>query len=263
MAWLERWQQRNGPVLSAWFDAVAKLEAFSSLAALAHDHPDWCYPRFDEDGDDVFAAENLGHPLLPTDGCVRNDVRLGPAGRLLLVTGSNMSGKSTLLRSIGVNAMLAQAGSVVCATGLVMKPVVVGTSMRVSDSLADGVSFFMAELRRLKTIVDEARACAESDRCMLFLLDEILQGTNSRERHLAVERILEHLLDCKATGAVSTHDIDLAQSPEISTSCDCVHFREAFVQCDGKETMTFDYRLREGVCPTTNALKLLEHVGLA
>jgi DNA mismatch repair ATPase MutS len=134
--------------------------------------------------------------------------------------------------------------------------------MRVSDSLADGISFFMAELQRLKAIVDEAKTCTTSNRCMLFLLDEILQGTNSRERHLAVERIIGHLLASNATGAISTHDIDLAGSESIAPLSQCVHFRESFARQNGRETMTFDYRLRQGVCPTTNALKLLEYVGL-
>ena len=144
---------------------------------------------------DRFRARQLGHPLLPAETCVANDVEIGPAGSFLLVTGSNMSGKSTLLRAIGVNAVLAQAGAPVCAEQLSLPPVVLATSMRIRDSLETAVSFYMAELMRLKEIVDLARdANPEKDHTLLYLLDEILLGTNSKERHIAVVRVLQHLL---------------------------------------------------------------------
>lgn len=183
---------------------------------------------------------------------------------MLLVTGSNMSGKSTLLRAIGVNGMLAEAGGPVCARQLVLPSLVVTTSMRIQDSLEDGVSFFMAELKRLKTIVDQAAALNEGHgRVLLYLLDEILQGTNSVERHLAVSQVLSHLIGQGAIGAVSTHDLELAQAPELQGYCQTVHFRET-LHGDGVsgQQMTFDYRLRDGVATTRNAMKLLELVGL-
>lgn len=266
--WLEKWQRRNGPAVRDWLDAIGQLEAIASLARLAHDHPDWTLPQVCQREEATLAAAAIGHPLLPDEACVRNDVEVGPRGTFLLVTGSNMSGKSTLLRAIGVNVVLAQAGGPVCARHLALPPLQIATSMRISDSLADGVSFFMAELKRLKQIVDECRQ-AESDgqRTFLYLLDEILQGTNSAERHIAVSHVIGHLLTHGAIGAVSTHDLELANGPGLVDACRMVHFRETIAAAedssDGQGTMTFDYLVRPGLSPTTNALKLLELVGLA
>jgi DNA mismatch repair ATPase MutS len=195
---------------------------------------------------------------------VTNDVEVGPPGTFLLVTGSNMSGKSTLLRSIGVNVVLAQAGGPVCAASLRLPPVVLGTSILVEDSLADGVSFFMAELLRIRQIVTLADRCHAEGRAFLYLLDEILRGTNSYERQVAVRKVLLHLLRQGAIGAVSTHDLELAELKELQDHCRPVHFREDFHRdADGKPSMTFDYKMRPGVATTTNALKLLELVGLS
>ena len=174
-----------------------------------------------------------------------------------------MSGKSTLLRAIGVNAVLAQAGAPVCARRLAMPPSSLATSMRLRDSLEIGVSFYMAELLRLKRIVDQARnAGPRNGRLLLYLLDEILMGTNSKERHIAVVRVMEHLLRHDTIGAISTHDLDLATSQPLSAACCCVHFRETLHNERAERIMTFDYRLRPGVATTSNALKLLELVGL-
>ncbi|MEM8680121.1 MAG: hypothetical protein AAGF97_12305 [Planctomycetota bacterium] len=269
LARLERWQRRFGPSLEGWFHSVAELEALCSLAGLAFQHPTWAFPRVaDNEQGSTFVAQQLGHPLLVDERSVKNDVDVGVPGSFLLVTGSNMSGKSTLLRAIGLNTVLAQAGSVCCAAELDQVPIHLATSMRIDDSLEDGVSFFMAELQRLKEIVDEARICNRPDMPqLLFLLDEILQGTNSRERHLAVERILGHLVEMRATGAVSTHDLELANSESLSGVARTVHFRETFrgqdEAAETAESMQFDYQLREGVCPTSNALKLMELVGLS
>ncbi|MGW8256505.1 MAG: MutS-related protein [Thermoguttaceae bacterium] len=259
---LERWQIRYGCFARVWFRALGKFEALSSLANLANDHPDWAVPEVDLSAAS-FSAVKLGHPLLPDDICVHNAVEIGPAGTCLLVTGSNMSGKSTLLRAAGVNAVLAQAGAPVCAERMAMPPVTLATSMRLRDSLEQGVSFYMAELTRLKAIVDLARDVkGQNDRLLLYLLDEILLGTNSRERHIAVVRVLQHLVHCKAIGAISTHDLDLAASEPISDVCRCVHFRETLHDRSAEQPMTFDYMLRPGMATTTNALKLLEIVGL-
>ncbi|MBC8351941.1 MAG: hypothetical protein H8E66_08120 [Planctomycetes bacterium] len=261
LARLETWQATEGKYTRAWFDALGEFEAIASLASLAHDNPGWCYPEVSATTDRV-AGTSVGHPLLKDDERVANDVEIGPVGNFLLVTGSNMAGKSTLLRSIGINAVLAEAGSPVCAATWKMPPLAVATSMRISDSLEDHVSFFMAELRRLKEIVDLATDAQGGERRLLFLLDEILQGTNSTERHIAVVEVLSHLLESEAFGAVSTHDLELASSPEISNSCTTVHLRETLHGTGEAETMTFDYQLRLGIAPTTNALKLLELVGL-
>ena len=262
---LERWKSKYGKQARDWFDSLGQTEALAALAKLAGDEPDWEFPTvYAASGDQevIVGGDQVGHPLLD-EGRVRNDVQMGPVGTVLLVTGSNMSGKSTLLRSVGSNVVLAQMGSVVCADKFKCPPVRIETSMRIADSLADGVSFFMAELKRLKEIVDTAKEHAtDNPRRLLFLLDEILQGTNSVERQVAVSRVVRKLIDDKAIGAISTHDLDLADTSELSKACQTVHFSEQFVEQDGKKTMTFDYQMKPGIAQTTNALKLLEIVGL-
>ena len=262
---LERWKAKHGKQARDWFDSLGQTEALVALAKLAGDEPDWVFPTVyaaSSDQEVVVGGQQVGHPLLD-EGRVRNDVQMGPVGTVLLVTGSNMSGKSTLLRSVGSNVVLAQMGTVVCANNFKCPPVRIETSMRIADSLADGVSFFMAELKRLKEIVDTAKEHASNNpRRLLFLLDEILQGTNSVERQVAVSRVVRKLIDDKAIGAISTHDLDLAETAELAKACQTVHFSEQFVEKDGKKTMTFDYQMKPGIAQTTNALKLLEIVGL-
>ncbi|WP_164102160.1 MutS family DNA mismatch repair protein [Candidatus Laterigemmans baculatus] len=262
---LERWQAQYGTAAEEWFAALGQLEALESLAALHDDYPEWAVAEWTPSGPEArLTAVGLAHPLLPDGVRVANDVRIGPAGTLLLVTGSNMSGKSTLLRSVGLNVVLAGAGGPVCATSMQLPPVELTTSIRVRDSVREGVSFYMAELHRLRDCVEHARRLQhQSDRCVLYLLDEILQGTNSRERAIAVVRVLRHLIGSGAIGAVSTHDLELAEDPQLEHLAHVVHFRETIERdAQGAETMRFDYRMREGVTPTTNALRLLEWVGL-
>ena len=262
---LMRWKQLNGERVAGWLDALGQWEVLAALGQYARDHGDWVMPEVvhQTDGHVLVSASGIGHPLLPPADCVRNDVQVGPAGSVLLVTGSNMSGKSTLLRSIGDNAILAQLGGPVCARQMSLSPVRIETSMRIQDSLADGVSFFMAELKRLKQIVDIARQYEQRNDCtVLYLLDEILQGTNSRERHIAVTRVVSHLVRHHAIGAVSTHDLELGTTDELAAACRPVHFRESFRQQAGRKQMTFDYQVRTGIATTTNALELLKLVGL-
>lgn len=264
---LERWQQRSGRHVREWLRALGELEALVALATHAADHPDWHQPAVVE-GADVFDATALGHPLLAPASCVRNDVVVGPRGRVLCVTGSNMSGKSTLLRAIGVNAVLAQAGASVCATSLRMPPLSVQTSLRIVDSLAEGVSYFMAALEQLKRVVqaadDAGRARAPSARpLVLYLLDEILQGTNSIEREEAVRIVLRHLLATPAIGAITTHDLALTRTRELADHGEHVHFRETIDEHDGALRMTFDYRLHPGIATSRNALALMRLVGLS
>lgn len=262
---LERWKKKNGTLARGWFADLGEWEALCALAKLAGDQPDWVFPTVTSSGspqDAIVKGSRVGHPLLD-ETRVPNDVQIGPPGTVLLVTGSNMSGKSTLLRSVGVNIVLAQMGSVVCAESLSLPPIHIETSMRIADSLADGVSFFMAELKRLKQIVDTAKDHdGENPKRMMFLLDEILQGTNSRERQIAVSRVVRRLIDENAIGAISTHDLDLAMTDELAKACQTVHFSEQFSEIDGKKVMTFDYKMLAGIAETTNALKLLEMVGL-
>ena len=268
MAWdlllLERvaaWQRRAGRFTGEWLAAAGELEVLAAFAGVRFDHPDWAFAEIDPTAASL-TARALGHPLLPDSARVGNDVEVGPRGRLLLVTGSNMSGKSTLLRAIGVNALLAQAGAPVCAQALRMPPVAVETSGRIDDSLVEGVSFFLAELQRLQQIVARAKRSSGDSPRVLFLLDEILRGTNSEERRIAVGKIVERLLASGAIGAVSTHDLEIARVPALAGLLHDVHFRETVEEGPEGPRMTFDYRLREGLATTTNALVLLRLVGL-
>ncbi|MBX0327487.1 hypothetical protein K2Z83_07320 [Oscillochloris sp. ZM17-4] len=263
IALAEGWRRISGPRLGPWLAAVGDLEALAALAALRHDNPGWAFPTLVEGGPPTIIARGLGHPLLPPERCVTNDVQIGPPGRFLLITGSNMSGKSTFLRAVGMNVALAQAGGPVCAAELRLPPITLATSMRVQDSLAQGVSYFMAELRRLREIVDAAEAAhAAGGPVVCYLLDEILHGTNSAERQIAARRVIRHLVSLGAIGAVSTHDLALADDGSIAASADLAHFREQIAEDAGGATMRFDYTLRPGIAATTNALRLMELVGL-
>lgn len=260
---LERWQRRYGGQVRGWLEALGEGEALITLATLHFDHPAWAFPTLHDAGVPTLVAHGLAHPLLPPTRAVGNDVTVGPPGSYLLVTGSNMSGKSTLLRALGVNVVLAQMGGPVCAAALELPPLAVVTSMRVQDSLEAGVSFYMAELRRLKAIVDQADVCAGlAGPRLLYLLDEILQGTNTAERQIAARHIIRHLIDTGAIGAVSTHDLTLADAPELKPAAQEVYFTEQFTRSADGPTMSFDYRLRPGLAVSTNALKLMELVGL-
>jgi ABC-type multidrug transport system fused ATPase/permease subunit len=262
---LETWQSKFGPSVGDWFDALGELESLVSLAAVRDEYPQWATPRWIQPPEpQIVKATSIGHPLLNDESRVTNDVSVGPPGTILLVTGSNMSGKSTMLRSVGLNVALAGTGAPVCASQFQLPSVELATSIRVRDNVAEGVSFYMAELQRLKSVVEQARRLADvPDRVALFLLDEILQGTNSRERQIAVVQVLRHLRDSGAIGAISTHDLELADEPEMMSIAKLVHFRETIrPDAQGDEQMTFDYKMREGVSPTTNALRLLEIVGL-
>ncbi|CAN5353974.1 MutS family DNA mismatch repair protein [soil metagenome] len=260
LSWLERWQRAAGGSVRSWLNAAGELEALSSFAALRADHPEWVQPTIDPTADRVEAIA-LGHPLLPDDRCVKNDVTVGPTGTFLLVTGSNMSGKSTLLRSVGATIVLANAGAPVCADSMTLPQLDLWTSVRVHDSLQAGISFFMAELLRLKQITDAANTAPEHGRRLFFILDEMLQGTNTAERQIAARRIIRHLVEHGGLGAVSTHDLTLADGPELGNLAIPVHLTETVRDRGDGDAMVFDYRLRPGIAVTTNALKLMDVVG--
>jgi hypothetical protein len=252
---LLRWRARSGNRIRGWLAVLGEVEALASLAAFAFEHPEFAWPVLS--AEPRFEAKALGHPLLPRETRIGNDVGLPAAGLALVVTGSNMSGKSTLLRAMGVNAVLANAGAPVCAASLQMGPLRVATSMRVEDSLAQGVSHFYAELARLKRVIDRAKERNEA--AVLFLLDEILHGTNSRERVLGASAVVRQLLAHGALGAVSTHDLGItALERDLGGSVTNVHLEE---HVDG-DKMTFDYVLRPGVVQTSNALRLMQAVGI-
>jgi DNA mismatch repair ATPase MutS len=256
---LEKWRRRSGSRVRGWFEAAGEIDALSCLAAIRYDNPDWCFPTI---GDvPSYRAEGLGHPLISGSRRVPNDVEVGPRGSVLLITGSNMSGKSTLLRAIGVNAVLAEAGAPVCARTLRMPPCDIQTSIRIQDSLERGVSYFMAALARLKGVVDAAeRNRADGQpRVVFYLLDEILQGTNSAERGIAVQAVAQHLLDAGAIGAMTTHDLNLAGEEPLKSHAKLVHFTEVV---DERGEMSFDYQLREGIATSRNALRLMRLIGI-
>ena len=262
---LDDWRKQSGAHAADWLDALAELDALVALGTLAHDEPEWAFPLIDT-GTPSFTAKALGHPLISPVVRVANDVQVGPPATVLLVTGSNMAGKSTLLRSIGTNVMLANAGAPVCAAQLTLTPFALATSLRTGDSLAQGVSGYMAGLLSLKQILDEVdRASLERRTAILYLLDEILAGTNSIERRLAVREIARHLLGSHAIGALTTHDLALADEPTLRDAAVRVHFRETVESDDtaGKVVrMSFDYRLRPGLATSTNAMALLHALGL-
>lgn len=255
---LERWKRDHGNRSRSWLESAGEWEGLAALSILAHDHPDWNMPELDARHSTI-EASRLAHPLIAHGQAVGNDVTVGPAGTFLFVTGSNMAGKSTLLRALGVNAVLAMAGAPVCAQSLSMPPVDVWTCMRVEDSVARGVSFFMAELQRLKLVVD---ACTRAhEQPVFYLLDEILQGTNTGERQIASRRVLGQLTGTVSLGAISSHDLDLVVGTGLDERARKAHFAEQFSRGPEGPAMTFDYTLRPGLATSTNALALMELLG--
>jgi hypothetical protein len=255
---MERWRRRSGPHVRSWIQSLGAFDALATLAMVRADEPEWAVPSVDPDAD-ALVGTAVAHPLIAAGRRVANDVRVGPPGTILLITGSNMSGKSTLLRAIGLNAVLAHAGAPVCAATFTLPPIDLQTSIRVQDSLELGLSYFMAALARLKQIVDAALRQSASQRRLLYLLDEVLQGTNSVERAVAVRAVAQHLIEAGAIGAMTTHDLALATEEPLKSAATLVHFTEQVHQ-DG--TMTFDYRLRPGIATSTNALRLMQLIGI-
>lgn len=250
----EAWRERFGAAVPGWLDAVGEFEALLSLAGYAVEHPEDPWPAFVADGA-RFEAARLGHPLLQGEGVVRNDVSLGDPIRLLVVSGSNMAGKSTLLRAVGVNSVLAFAGAPVRAKSLTLSPLRLGSVVRVSDSLQTGKSLFFAAIERLKRVT----ALAGGDPPLLFLLDELLAGTNSHDRRIGAEAVLRRLVDDGAIGIVTTHDLALTEiADDLGPAAANAHFRDTLVG----DRMRFDYTLRPGVVDRGNALALMRLVGL-
>ncbi len=251
---IEDWRLRVGPSVPVWLAAVAEIEALCALGGYAYEHPQDPFPELIDEGP-RFEGLGLGHPLIPDGVCVRNDVRLDREQGLLLVSGSNMSGKSTLLRTVGLNAVLALAGAPVRASELRVSPFSLGASIRIQDSLQHGASRFYAEITRLRLLVDLAR-----DRPpLLFLLDEILHGTNSSDRRVGAEAVVRGLLARGGVGLVTTHDLALARIvDELAPRARNVHFEDHLE--NGR--VAFDYRLKDGIVTKSNALALMRAVGL-
>ncbi|MFQ5720456.1 MAG: DNA mismatch repair protein MutS [Acidobacteriota bacterium] len=252
---IERWRALVGPRVASWLQTVGEIEALGALGGYAYDNPADPFPELLDVEEPCFIGEALGHPLLPDRDCVRNDVTLDAGQRLLVVSGSNMSGKTTLLRTVGINAVLAQCGAPVRAGRLRMTPLVVGASIRLNDSIQAGRSRFYAEILRIRQIV----GLAAGPGTLLFLLDEILHGTNSHDRRIGAEAIVRGLLGRGAVGLVTTHDLALARITEDGAVPGVnVHFEDQIV--DGR--MQFDYRMRSGVVRKSNALALMRSIGL-
>jgi hypothetical protein len=251
---IEAWRLRCGPTVEQWFHAVGEAEALISLAGYAFENPTDPFPEITESGP-IYDAAGLGHPLLPRSHCIRNDVKLGDPLQLLVISGSNMSGKSTWLRTVGVNAVLAFAGAPVRAVRMGISPLAIGATLRIQDSLMAGKSRFYAEITRIHRIVETAKGHLP----LLFLLDELLHGTNSHDRGIGAAAIVRTLVERGAIGLITTHDLALAPiADNLGAAAANVHFADHLE--DGR--MTFDYRMRPGVVRHSNAIALMRAVGL-
>ncbi|MBB5342342.1 MutS-related protein [Tunturibacter empetritectus] len=256
----EAWRSAHGTAVRSWLAAIGEAEALLSLSAYTYEHPADPFPEFVASLEHIpvppcFIAEQLGHPLIPAAKCVRNNVSVCGETRVLLISGSNMSGKSTLMRAVGINTVLAMAGAPVRAARLQLTPLQIGASILINDSLQEGSSRFYAEITRLRQICD----LAEKNPPVLFLLDELLQGTNSKDRLIGAEGVVRALLDSGAIGLISTHDLALTnigeqRDPRLHN----VHLQDEIE--DGK--MSFDFKLHEGVVTKSNGIELMRLIGL-
>jgi DNA mismatch repair ATPase MutS len=252
---VEAWRQQCGPHIGDWIAALGEFEALCSLACFAFERPDAIFPQLLPQNEPRFEATALCHPLIAAKEAVANDVDLSPENRLWIISGSNMSGKSTLLRAVGVNAVLAWAGAPVTAAKMSISRVHLGASLRTVDSLADHRSRFYAEISRLRDVMNLARA----GKPLLFLFDEVLSGTNSHDRRIGAQALLTRLVELGAIGMVTTHDLALAEiAPALNGMVRNVHFEDYL---EGGE-VRFDYHLRPGVVTRSNALDLMRAVGL-
>jgi hypothetical protein len=251
---IDAWRGKAGPEVARWIGAVGEFEALCALGAYASESPHDPFPEL-VPGAARYEAESLGHPLIPEDSCIRNDLTLGSPTQVLIVSGSNMSGKSTLLRSVGINAVLAFAGAPVRARRLRLSPLTIGATLRIQDSLQAGRSRFYAEITRVRQIVGLSRGPIP----LLFLFDELFHGTNSHDRCVGAESVIRGLIDASAIGLLTTHDLALARIVDALTPRALnVHFEDQLI--DGQ--MHFDYRMRPGVVQHSNALALMRAIGL-
>ncbi len=251
---LENWKNKNTSRIDTWFDTLANIEALNSLTTLQFNNKDWCIPVLHNDHFFINAKE-LGHPLIPVIKRINNYISINEAGKIMVVTGSNMAGKSTYLRSLGINVILAMAGAPACATAFEISPVQLLSSMRIADNLEESTSTFYAELKKLKTVIEKINAKEK----VFVLLDEILRGTNSLDRHTGSEALIQQLIKQNAAAIIATHDLALADLKNIyPLHIITKHFD---VQVNGEE-LYFDYKLKEGVCTSMNASILMKNIGL-
>lgn len=253
---LKAWRAVHGQELRLWLEAMFEVEALSAVANFAWLFPDYKFPEISDRGELLITAKDMGHPAIPSDARVGNDFAIDGGGKIHLITGSNMSGKSTFLRTIGANLILTRIGAPVCAEAFKTNQPELWTSIRIQDSLAEGVSYFYAEVMRLKALLE---AVTHSKRAIFFLLDEILKGTNSRERLIACKALVRFLIDHQASGLITTHDLELLALAEThSEAISKFHFQEKIRD----EAMFFDYRLKPGELTSTNALRVMHFAGV-
>jgi DNA mismatch repair ATPase MutS len=259
LAWaVQRWRRRHGGAVRLWLEAVAQIESLLSLATYCYAHPGEGFPEF-VSGEAVVEAVEVGHPLIAAAKCVRNSLRMGGETRVLLISGSNMSGKSTLMRTVGVNTVLAMCGAPVRAERLRLTPMRIGASLLVNDSLQEGHSRFYAEIEKLGRICSCAEGGGGTRGGVMFLLDELLQGTNSKDRMVGAQGVIRALVEAGAIGIVTTHDLALAEMDGMREgTLRNMHFQDEIL--DGK--MRFDFRLREGAAMRSNGVELMRLIGL-
>lgn len=250
---LEKWKSDQQTALPTWFDALAEFEALSSLATTVYNNPDWTFPVFTEKN--LITADALGHPLIKSQKRVTNDLTIPTQGHIKLLTGSNMAGKSTFLRTVGLNIVLASCGMAVCAGAMTLPQLKVYTSMRTQDDLHESTSSFYAELKRLKVIIE----AVEQQENIFFLLDEILKGTNSRDRHTGSQALIRQLIDQGGGGIIATHDLELGSleaqyNGAIENWCMEVNIQNG--------ELFFDYKLKKGVSQSFNATLLMQQMGI-
>ncbi|MGN6400056.1 MAG: MutS-related protein [Flavisolibacter sp.] len=251
---LNEWRKRNKNFLSKWYVLIAETEVLHSLACIHFNEPVWPFPEFSNQHF-TFDSTSLGHPLIPSGNRITSDFGLEGIGKIGLVTGSNMAGKSTFLRSLGVNIVLAQLGAPVCAKTFLLSPVHLMSSMRIADNLAENTSTFYAELKKLKTIIEAVNLHEK----IFILLDEILRGTNSFDRHTGSEALMKQLIKENAVAVIATHDVELAAlEQQYPNAVENYHFD---VQVEGEE-LFFDYKLKHGVCTSLNASILMKKIGI-
>lgn len=250
---LEGWKRRFGSYVESWLDAIAEVETISSLSTIHHDNPNWCFPEFNESRT-CFVADEIGHPLLISSRSVCNPLTIADQGSVFIITGSNMSGKTTLLRTVGVNLVLAFSGAPVCAKSLLCSPEQLLTSMRITDDLQNGISTFYAELLRIRKIID-----ALKEHSSIILIDEIFRGTNTRDRFQAAVHVLTYLACQNSMTIISTHDLDIAHLEEKDPNrFRNYHFNDSY----SDTTISYDYILRKGPSNSSNAMRLLELIGI-
>jgi hypothetical protein len=252
---LLQWKQQNKAAVANWFTAIAEMEVLNTLATLHFNQPSWAFPALAAEHF-TLEAENAGHPLIPAGKRVNNSCTINGTGQIMLITGSNMAGKSTFLRSLGVNTILAMMGAPVCATRFAISHVHLISSMRIADNLAENTSTFYAELKKLQQIIEEVNQHAK----VFILLDEILRGTNSLDRHTGSRALIEQLIKEQAIAVVATHDIELSNLQQQHPAA--IHNYHFDVQVAGEEDLYFDYKLKRGVCQSMNASILMKKIGI-